>query len=129
MLQKYSIMLHPIILCLFGLALITVSPVFAQDSDAFVECQSMHWNEDKKAKKNCFRDLAKKLQADLAAAISSIAQYSAAAGGLDAGLAIANARIAELESGEGLSTNPNDDWCDIAKDKEMSLFVQCKNKD
>ena len=30
MLQKYSIMPHAIILCLFGLTLMTVSPVFAQ---------------------------------------------------------------------------------------------------
>ena len=34
MLQKYSIMLHAIILCLFGLTLMTVSPVFAQQNTA-----------------------------------------------------------------------------------------------
>ena len=51
MLQKYSTIAHAIILFLFGLTLTTVSPVFAEDSDAFVECQSMHWNEDKKQRK------------------------------------------------------------------------------
>ena len=129
MLQKYSTIAHAIILFLFGLALTTVSPVFAEDSDAFVECQSMHWNEDKKAKKNCFRDLAQSLQADLAVAISSIEIHVRYRDEGDAVLAAANERIAELESGEGLSTNPNDDWCDMAKDKDMSIFVQCKNKD
>ena len=32
MLQKYSIMPHAIILCLFGLTLMTASPVFAQQN-------------------------------------------------------------------------------------------------
>ena len=41
-----------------------LSPVFADDSAAFVECQQMKWNMGKKAKKNCFRDLARSLQAD-----------------------------------------------------------------
>ena len=56
MLQKFKITTCAFILCLFGLTLMTVSPVFAADSAAFVECQDMKWKKGKKAKKNCFRD-------------------------------------------------------------------------
>ena len=58
MLQKFKITTYAFILCLFGLTLITVSPVFVEDSPEFIACQQMQWNEGKKAKKNCFRDLA-----------------------------------------------------------------------
>ena len=62
MLQKFKITTCVFILCLFGLTLMTVSPVFAADSAAFVECQDMKWKKGKKAKKNCFRDLAQASQ-------------------------------------------------------------------
>ena len=62
MLQKLKITTYVFILCLFGLTLITVSPVFAEDSnDAFDACEQMKWKDGKKAKKNCFMDLASNL--------------------------------------------------------------------
>ena len=66
-LQKYSTIAHAIILFLFGLTLMTVSPVFAEDSPEFVACQQIKPAGDfnlMKQKKNCFRDLARSLQAD-----------------------------------------------------------------
>jgi hypothetical protein len=54
MLHKFKITTCAFILCLFGLTLITVSPVFAS-SPEFIECQEM---KGKEKKKNCFRDLA-----------------------------------------------------------------------
>jgi hypothetical protein len=62
MFHKFKITTCAFILCLFGLTLMTVSPVFAADSAAFVECQNMKWKKGKKAKKNCFRDLAQASQ-------------------------------------------------------------------
>jgi hypothetical protein len=62
MLQKFKITTCAFILCLFGLPLMTVSPVFADDSIDFVECQQIKPNRTSyalmKEKKNCFRDLA-----------------------------------------------------------------------
>jgi hypothetical protein len=62
MLQKFKITTCAFILCLFGLTLMTVSPVFADDSIDFVECQQIKPNRTSyalmKEKKNCFRDLA-----------------------------------------------------------------------
>ena len=66
MLQKFKIATCAFILCLFGLTLITVSPVFAVDSAAFDECQQIQPNgtfRGMKQKKNCFRDLARALNA------------------------------------------------------------------
>jgi hypothetical protein len=40
----------------------TVSPVFAEDSQEFKSCQQMKWKGNKKAKKNCFRDVASGLE-------------------------------------------------------------------
>ena len=71
MLLKYRIIFYAIILCLFGLTLMTVSPVFAEDSAAFIACQEIKSDtfvNKIKAKKNCFRDLARELQAELDAA-------------------------------------------------------------
>jgi hypothetical protein len=42
MLQKFKVTTFAFILCLVGLALILVSPVFAADSAAFVECQKIN---------------------------------------------------------------------------------------
>ena len=50
MFHQFKITPYAFILCLFGLTLMTVSPVFAEDS------------EGKRAKKNCFRDLAQSFQ-------------------------------------------------------------------
>ena len=72
--QKYSIMPHAIILFLFGLTLITVSPVFAEDSPEFVACQQIKPAGDfnlMKEKKNCFRDLARELESSAADAIQA----------------------------------------------------------
>ena len=67
--QKLKITTYVFILCLFGLTLITVSPVFAEDSEAFVECQKIKPNGQSydlmKEKKNCFRDLARALNDNL----------------------------------------------------------------
>jgi len=62
MLQKLKITTCAFILCLFGLTLMTVTPVFAEDSQEFKSCQQMKWKGNKKAKKNCFRDLAQATQ-------------------------------------------------------------------
>jgi hypothetical protein len=41
MLQKFKITIFAVTLCLFGLTLITVSPVFAEDRAEFIACQQM----------------------------------------------------------------------------------------
>jgi outer membrane murein-binding lipoprotein Lpp len=65
MLKTYRIIPLVFILFLFGFTLITVSPVFAADSAAFVECtQLKHPQRNFKQllnKKDCFRDLARAL--------------------------------------------------------------------
>jgi hypothetical protein len=61
MLHKFKITTCAFILCLFGLTLMTVSPVFAADSAAFKQCQQIKPQgkfEPMKQKKNCFKDLA-----------------------------------------------------------------------
>jgi len=82
MLQKFKITFYAIILCLFGLPLMTssgfsfgVASAFkgkvkrtittmtnevAKDKTTaeFVECQQMKWKDGKKAKMKCFKDLA-----------------------------------------------------------------------
>ncbi len=68
MLQKFKITTCAFILCLFGLTLITVSPVFAEDSPEFIACQQM---KGKKAKKNCFRDLARENEESMQTAFNS----------------------------------------------------------
>ena len=66
MLQKFKITSCAFILCLFALTLMTVSPVFAADSAAFKQCQQIKAHGKfgpMKQKKNCFRDLARALNA------------------------------------------------------------------
>jgi hypothetical protein len=62
MLQKFKITTCAFILCLFWLTLLSVSPVFAEDSAAFVQCQQIKPNGTSvalmKQKKNCFKNLA-----------------------------------------------------------------------
>ena len=65
MFHQFKITSYAIILCLFGLTPMTVSPVFADDSAAFVACQEI--GRKPIAKGKCFRDLAESLQAELAA--------------------------------------------------------------
>jgi len=51
---------------ILGLAVtfIPVNTVFAEDSEDFVACQQMKWKAGKKAKKNCFRDLARQRESE-----------------------------------------------------------------
>jgi hypothetical protein len=61
MLQKFKITSCAFILCLFGLTLMTVTPVFAADSAAFKQCQQIKPQGKfgpMKQKKNCFKNLA-----------------------------------------------------------------------
>ena len=64
--KMYSIIPSAFIIFLFGLTLITVSPVYAEDSPEFMACQQIKPQGDfqlMKQKKNCFRDLARTLNA------------------------------------------------------------------
>ena len=62
MFHKFKISTCVFILCLFGLTLITVSPVFAHWSSAtFVECQKIKGKTNKEAKIKCFADLAQSI--------------------------------------------------------------------
>jgi hypothetical protein len=59
MLQKFKITSCAFILCLFGLTLITVSPVFAErfeESARVLQCEQSNSAEEKT---NCFRDFAR----------------------------------------------------------------------
>ena len=71
MLKTYRFISYAFILFLFGFTLIIVSPVFAEDSPEFLACQQMKWNDGKKAKKNCFRDLARQREGELQGALGS----------------------------------------------------------
>jgi hypothetical protein len=62
MLKKLKITSCAFILCLFGLTLMTVTPVFAEDSAEFTTCKDMKWKKGKRAKMNCFRLLARSYQ-------------------------------------------------------------------
>jgi hypothetical protein len=59
MLQKFKITSCAFILVLFGLTLMTVSPVFAVDGDSFTVCDNM---PEAASKLECFRDLARSLR-------------------------------------------------------------------
>jgi len=79
MLQKLKITTYVFILCLFGLTLITVSPIFAEDSDTIDKCEKM--SKHRRGKRfvrfteqiNCYKLLVQEL----------------------------TARVSKLESGEG----------------------------
>jgi hypothetical protein len=70
MLQKLKITTCAFILCLFGLTLMTVTPVFAADSAAFKQCQQIKPSgknyRKMKQKKNCFKNLARAMQQSMA---------------------------------------------------------------
>ncbi len=71
MLQNFKVTSYAIILVLFGLTLMTVSPVIAADGDGFTVCDNM---PEAASKLSCFRDLARSLRAaveDMTTAASS----------------------------------------------------------
>ena len=69
MLQKLKITTYVFILCLFGLTLITVSPIFAEDSAAIEKCEKM--SKHRRGKRfvrstdqiSCYQSLVRKLTA------------------------------------------------------------------
>ena len=69
MLQKLKITTYVFILCLFGLTLITVSPIFAEDSAAIDKCESM--SKHRRGKRfvrstdqiSCYKSLVRELTA------------------------------------------------------------------
>ena len=101
--HKYRFISYAIILFLFGLTLIPVSSVFAEDSPEFVACQQIKPTGDfnllfsykkMKQKKNCFRDVARVLQDQSGNSMQPVAPTDPSGGEV----AQLNARIAELES-------------------------------
>ena len=66
MTYKLKVTIFAVTLCLFGLTLITVSPVFAEDSAEFIDCQKIKIKKQMRMareKIHCFRDLVRKLEA------------------------------------------------------------------
>ena len=69
MLQKLKITTYVFILCLFGLTLITVSPIFAEDSAAIDNCEKM--SKHRRGKRfvrstdqiSCYKSLVRELTA------------------------------------------------------------------
>ena len=69
MLQKLKITTYVFILCLFGLRLITVSPIFAEDSAAIDKCEKM--SKHRRGKRfvrstdqiSCYKSLVRELTA------------------------------------------------------------------
>ena len=99
MLQKLKITTYVFILCLFGLTLITVSPIFAEDSAAIDKCENMSKHRRGKRfvrstdKINCYKSLVREL----------------------------TARISKLESGEGaVDPRVDDDLSAIQMDSESN---------
>ena len=95
MFKTYRFIPCVFILFLFGLTLITVSPVFAEDSPGFIACKQIKPRGNfklMKQKKNCFRDVARLSQAQ-----SSPAQPVAPIDPSGGAVAQLNNRIAELE--------------------------------
>ena len=95
MLKTYRIIPSTFILFLFGLTLISVSPVSAQDSPEFMACKQIKPRGNfklMKQKKNCFRDVARLFQGQ-----SGPAQPVAPIDPSGGEVAQLNNRIAELE--------------------------------
>jgi len=95
MLKTYRIIPSTFILFLFGLTLISVSPVFAEDSPEFTACKQIKPRGNFKLmqqKKNCFRDVARLFQGQ-----SGPAQPVAPIDPSGGEVAQLNNRIAELE--------------------------------
>ena len=98
MLHKLKITTCVFILCLFGLTFTAVPPSFAEDSVAFAKCQKMKWEKGKKAQKNCFRDLAISLQAEIHETTTVLPSAQLGIGDLEAQLLTANATQASLNA-------------------------------
>jgi hypothetical protein len=97
MLKTYRIIPLLFILFVFGLTLITVSPVLAEDSSEFVACQQIKPSGDfrlMKQKKNCFRDVARSFQGQSGNSMQPVAPTDPSGGEV----AELNAKIAELEA-------------------------------
>ena len=97
MLKTYRIIPLVFILFLFGFTLITVAPVFAEDSPEFVACQQIKPSGDfrlMKQKKNCFRDVARSFQGQSGNSMQPVAPTDPSGGEV----AELNAKIAELEA-------------------------------
>ena len=111
MLKTYRIIPLVFILFFFGFTLITVAPVFAEDSPEFVACQQIKPRDIQtlKNKKDCFRDLARALVTGGAVAQANGAdspeQVSTSPSGGE--VAELNARIAESESQVATLTTTN----------------------
>ena len=106
MLKTYRIIPLVFILFLFGFTLITVSPVFAEDSPEFVACQQIKPAGDfnlMKQKKNCFRDVARVLQDQSGHSMQPVAPSDPSGGEV----VQLNARIAELDSQVATLTTTN----------------------
>ena len=96
MLKTYRIIPSTFILFLFGLTLITVSPVFAEDSPEFMACQQIQPQGNfqlMEQKKNCFRDVARLFQEDVGDSMQPGALIEIS----EDQIAVWNNRIAELE--------------------------------
>jgi hypothetical protein len=96
MFKTYRFIPCVFILFLFGLTLITVSPVFAEDSPGFIACKQIKPRGNfklMKQKKNCFRDVARLFQGQ-----SGPAQPVAPIDPSGGEVAQLNNRIAELEA-------------------------------
>jgi chromosome segregation ATPase len=105
MLQKFKVATWVFILCLLGLTVTAVFPSFAEDSVAFAECQKMKWEKDNKAQKNCFRELAISLQAEIHEISIVLPAAQVRIGELETQLSIENeaqaslnAKVEELEA-------------------------------
>ena len=97
MLKTYRIIPLLFILFVFGLTLITVSPVLAEDSSEFVACQQIKPSGDfrlMKQKKNCFRDVARALQDQSGDSVQSVAPTEPSGGEV----AQLNALTAQLDA-------------------------------
>jgi hypothetical protein len=107
MLKTYRIipLVFILFLFLFGFTLITVAPVFAEDSPEFVACQQIKPSGDfrlMKQKKNCFRDVARLSQQQSGDSMQLVAPTDPSGG--EAQL---KAKIAELESKVATLTTTN----------------------
>ena len=106
MLKTYRIIPLVFILFLFGLTLITVSPVLAEDSPEFVACQQIKPRGDfrlMKQKKNCFRDVARSFQGQSGDSVQAVVPVESSGGEV----AELNARIVESESQVATLTTTN----------------------
>jgi cob(I)alamin adenosyltransferase len=105
MLKTYRIIPLVFILFLFGFTLITVAPVFAEDSPEFVACQQMPFGNQKEArqKKNCFRDVARLYHRQLRDSVQSVVPLETSGGEV----AELNARIVESQSQVATLTTTN----------------------